>query len=89
MSEGLGYAALFDAAHYSCHIGHAKPLPAYFHAVCAATGMDATSILFIDDRPANIDAARQAGLHAAHFQLPRKAAGVALMGLLRSFGISL
>lgn len=64
MDEELGYERLFDDRFYSARLGHAKPDPAYFHAVLAALGADPAQVLFIDDRLENVDAARHCGLHA-------------------------
>ncbi|HEY8474487.1 MAG TPA: HAD-IA family hydrolase [Natronosporangium sp.] len=64
MDEELGYERLFDDRFYSARVGYAKPDPAYFHAVVTALAADPAELLFIDDRPENVDAARDCGLHA-------------------------
>ncbi|MFC9691648.1 HAD-IA family hydrolase [Kribbella sp. NPDC056951] len=69
MNDERGYAALFDQSFYSCDLGLAKPDPAYFRAILAATGAPASSVLFVDDIPANVEGARSAGLHAEVYDL--------------------
>lgn len=64
MSEGLNYRLLFDREFYSCFVGAAKPRVAFFEAVIAQLGCDASAILLLDDRAENVEAAKQAGLNA-------------------------
>ena len=59
--ETLGFRDRFDAIHYSADIGCGKPDPAFFAAVEARTGFAAADLALIDDRPANVEAARAAG----------------------------
>jgi putative hydrolase of the HAD superfamily len=51
----------FDAIHHSAAIGCGKPDPAYFAAVEARSGFGPADLVLIDDKAANIDAARAAG----------------------------
>lgn len=67
MSECLNYRALFDTEFYSCLIGAAKPKVSFFEIVVSKLGCDPSSVLFFDDRAENVEAARQAGLHAHVF----------------------
>ena len=69
MSKGLGYAAMFDAEFYSYELGHAKPDPRYFEHVLTRAGLEARTTLFIDDLPANLEAARAVGLNTMLFAL--------------------
>ncbi len=69
MSEVLGYRDLFDKEFYSCHIGIKKPDGRYFRAILGDLELPPNQILFIDDRQANVDSAREQGLHAATFHL--------------------
>ncbi|WP_405060541.1 HAD-IA family hydrolase [Kribbella sp. NBC_01505] len=83
MNDERGYAALFDHSFYSCDLGLAKPDPAYFRAILAATGAPASSVLFIDDLATNVEGARSAGLNAEVYDL---ATGTnTLTELLRSY----
>ena len=57
----LGFRHRFDAIHHSAALGCGKPDPAYFAAVEARTGFAPTDLVLIDDRAANVEAARAAG----------------------------
>lgn len=66
----------------SFETGRIKPDPAAFEQVVAFYGEPASSILFFDDNPANVDAAERTGMRA------RLCEGVdALAGLLEDEGI--
>ena len=52
---------LFESAYYSHLLGARKPDKAIFDAVIAQEGLDVTSTLFVDDLPANIEAAKLLG----------------------------
>jgi putative hydrolase of the HAD superfamily len=88
MSVDLRYAELFDAEYYSCEVRHAKPSEAYFETVIGLAGLEAGATLFIDDRAANVEAARRIGLHAEIF-VPHKAHdnGETMRGLLALHGL--
>jgi putative hydrolase of the HAD superfamily len=64
MRDELGYAGLFDGAFYSYEMGVAKPDPAYFEVIVEALGVPPDRLLFLDDRPDNVEAARSVGLRA-------------------------
>jgi putative hydrolase of the HAD superfamily len=64
MDDGLGYRTRFDDRFYSATVGHAKPDHAYFEAVLAALAEPAGQVLFIDDKAANVSAAKECGLRA-------------------------
>ena len=55
----------FDAIHYAADLGHAKPAPEFYAAIEARTGYAAADIFFIDDKAANVEAARVRGWNAA------------------------
>jgi putative hydrolase of the HAD superfamily len=89
MSEALGYSLTFDREFYSCHLGHAKPSITYFTEIVRLADLDPGRTLFVDDRVENVEAARQAGLRAAHFVLDEVGAGAKPMRLLlASFGLA-
>lgn len=69
MSEVLGYRHLFEQEFYSCHLGVKKPKQAYFRAIVNALGVPPNRMLFIDDRPHNVDAAREVGLHGSTYHI--------------------
>jgi putative hydrolase of the HAD superfamily len=88
MSATLGYARVFDHEFYSCHLGHAKPAEDYFHAILRIGGFDPARTLFLDDREANVQSARAAGLHAEHFILGEIGSGAeALRKILQPYGV--
>jgi putative hydrolase of the HAD superfamily len=66
-------------------VGAAKPAPAFFAAVVDALALPAAEILFVDDVPANVAAAREAGLEAAEWHHERGIA--ALDELLAPYGL--
>ena len=67
MQATLGYERIFAQRFYSCDIGLAKPDPAYFHYAISRLEVDPASVLFVDDVPANVAAARSVGLHSEVF----------------------
>jgi putative hydrolase of the HAD superfamily len=69
MSGTLGYSVQFDDLFFSCELGHAKPQPAYFEAVRDRLDLPGSAVLFVDDHPDNVSAARAMGLRAAVFEL--------------------
>jgi 2-haloacid dehalogenase len=52
----------------SCDIGFAKPSPQAFAAALRLVGAAPSRTLFVDDLPANVAGAREAGLRAVVFQ---------------------
>lgn len=63
----LGYGDLVDTAFFSCDLGAAKPDPAYFERILERLGVerqDAGRVVFLDDVPANVEAAASVGIVA-------------------------
>lgn len=85
MREHLGYQEIFDEQFYSCELGLAKPDPRYFTEICLRLGVDPATVVFVDDREDNVEAARSVGLHAEVF--PRDAGRTVLEALLRPYGL--
>lgn len=56
-----------DAVLFSCDIDTAKPEPKAFQLAIGALGVPAGEITFIDDRQANVNAAREEGMMAVHY----------------------
>jgi len=83
----LGYDELFDDLFISCHVGHAKPSHDYFEYMAQFLGRDPTSLLFIDDHPQNVEAARQVGLSAEVYSLETGPEG--MIALLSAHGIDI
>jgi putative hydrolase of the HAD superfamily len=59
--------AFFDHLIFSAEIGVVKPEPAAFEAAVQILGQRPQDVLFIDDRPANVQGAADAGLRALRF----------------------
>lgn len=53
-----------DRVHASCHFGVRKPEPAFYDRLVAATACAPGAVGFVDDRDANVTAARESGLRA-------------------------
>jgi putative hydrolase of the HAD superfamily len=70
------YDGHFDGQFYSCELGVAKPERAYFAAVLERLATPAEQVVFVDDRPANIDAARQLGIDARLYTGPEVITGI-------------
>ena len=62
--RGRGWSERFAAIHYAADLGWAKPAPEFFRAIEARTGLAASDIAFIDDKLANVAAARECGWRA-------------------------
>ena len=60
----------FPSRFFSCRLGVAKPEPAFFHVVRERIRLPGESILFLDDKLENVEAARAAGWQAAHVPAP-------------------
>lgn len=85
MSTELGYASMFDGELYSCKLGAAKPSELYFELALKAVGADASSTLFIDDRPENVEGAQRAGLKS--FLYDGRSGATVLKSHLLKFGV--
>lgn len=84
----LGYADLVDIAFFSCDLGAAKPDPEYFARILQRLGIDsgdAGRVVFLDDVPANVDAAASVGITALRHDPDTGADN--LRALLRSAGV--
>jgi putative hydrolase of the HAD superfamily len=89
MSERLAYRDVFDREFYSCHLGHMKPSPDYFHEIVRLAALDPSRTLFIDDRIDNVEGARRAGLQAEQFVLGDiGSGGDPLRRLLEMYGLA-
>ena len=88
MSEVLGYRDVFDREFYSCWLGYAKPSTSYFERILEALGLEADQVLFIDDHPANVEAALAVGLRAFVFAVaPDQDNRSVLLEALSPYGI--
>ena len=62
----------FEAIILSCEVGFRKPDPKIYKIVLKKLNLSASSCLFVDDKLANIKAARKLGMKAIRFQSPAK-----------------
>jgi putative hydrolase of the HAD superfamily len=64
------FAGRFDVAHFSHRTGRRKPDPGAYTALLEDLGLDASRVLFIDDKLRNVEAARALGLQGHVFRDP-------------------
>ena len=64
----VDWLPLFDVQVYSCDLGLVKPDEAIYARLVEEMGIEASRTLFVDDLPANVEAARRAGLQAVVFE---------------------
>jgi len=68
---------IFDPIIYSHEVGLAKPDPAIFRLACSLMDVPPTQMIFVDDVPGHVAAARGLGIHAiAHRRTPETIAEV-------------
>ena len=58
---------LFDGEVVSCEEGCVKPEPRIYEILLERYGLDPAETLFVDDRPANVEAARKQGIEGRLF----------------------
>ncbi len=68
--DTLEWLQPFEARFYSCHLRAVKPEPAAYRQVLDGLGTPAENVLFVDDRPDNVEAARREGIQAEVFTGP-------------------
>lgn len=69
LTENLGLGQYFEDIFYSARLGARKPYPEYFHKVDDILGREPTeSVLFFDDTPKVVEAAREHGWDAQEFR---------------------
>ena len=66
--EAYGYGNLVDDLVYSHEVGMLKPDPRIYALSCERLGVRPEEAVFLDDKPPFVAGAREAGLHAVHFQ---------------------
>jgi putative hydrolase of the HAD superfamily len=76
--DSLDWLAGFWPRLFSCRLRAVKPEPAAYAAVVDALDARPDQIAFLDDRPANVAAAREAGLRAHVFTDPGQIDAVAV-----------
>jgi putative hydrolase of the HAD superfamily len=78
----LGLDTAFDHVINSSSVGAAKPHPAIFQAALAAAGAAVADVLFVDDTPGHIEAARGLDIAGHHYAGPE-----GLRDVLRTWGL--
>ncbi len=58
----------FEAVVASYRVGARKPNPRFFRRLCDEVGIQPSKVLFVDDRPVNVEGAARAGLDAHLFR---------------------
>ena len=64
MREVRGYDDLVDGSYYSSELGAMKPDPEFFERILEDLDMPADRVGFVDDVPANVEAALSVGIRA-------------------------
>lgn len=72
--ERFEFINWFEGIVVSGEIGLIKPDPAIFHHLTRGFGLNPAETVFIDDVPANVEAARRLGFHAIRFVSPEQLA---------------
>ena len=63
-----GFEDLVDEIIYSHEAGITKPDPRVYALICARLGVRTQETVFLDDADLCVDGAREAGIHAVHYQ---------------------
>lgn len=66
----MGYYDLFSPLLLSYEIGVKKPNPEAFRILLKTLNLPASSVLFIDDRTENVEAAKKEGIDSIQFTSP-------------------
>jgi len=66
--ESFGLRGYFDFFFSSCHVGLRKPSPQIYRLALDVLQCEPEEVIFIDDRPGNVEAAAAMGIHAIRYQ---------------------
>ena len=77
----------FEVRVISCEVAEAKPEPSIFTLTADRLHLPPQDCLFVDDREANVEGARKAGMRTMHFESAETLA--ALTELLANLGVAL
>jgi FMN phosphatase YigB (HAD superfamily) len=72
MRKNFAWLRNFDCQIFSCEARMIKPDHAIYRHCLGFLGVRPSEALFIDDRPANVEAARNVGLTAIQFESSRQ-----------------
>ncbi|MEO8164751.1 MAG: HAD family phosphatase [Betaproteobacteria bacterium] len=79
----FGFLQWFESIVVSGEVGLAKPDPRIFALAIERCRLEPARTVFIDDSPRNVEAGRNAGMHALHFSDPQRLrAELAQLGML-------
>jgi putative hydrolase of the HAD superfamily len=65
--DAAEFASIFETRIFSCRLGTVKPDPAIYERTLELLGAAAADVIFLDDRIANVEAARTLGIRAHLF----------------------
>jgi putative hydrolase of the HAD superfamily len=68
--DAAEFATMFEQRIFSCRLGLVKPDPAIYAGALELLGAEPAEVIFVDDRPANVEAARALGIRAHLFRDP-------------------
>ncbi len=69
MHAQFEYDVRMDGCFYSHALGVAKPEPAYFELILSEIALEPDQVLFVDNSPRNVEAARDVGLRAELWEI--------------------
>lgn len=72
ITERYDWFKLFDGLVISCHTHSLKPEPDIYQTLLKKYSLNPRECLFIDDSPANVEGARQMGMHALQYISPEQ-----------------
>jgi len=67
--ERNDYFSLFDGVFYSFEIGHRKPEPEAFRVALKRSGLQASELVFVDDKPKNVEGAIDGGIEGIVYKI--------------------
>jgi len=68
LQRSFAWMNKFNFKTFSSHVGLLKPDPAIYEYTLRGLGVQPSEALFVDDRQANVEAARALGMHGIQFQ---------------------
>jgi len=81
MRKEFNWLDEFEVKIWSCELGIVKPDPAIYRHCLDALGCEPSRTLFFDDRPNNVEAARNLAMEAHIFQSAGQARAIVHMGI--------
>jgi putative hydrolase of the HAD superfamily len=74
VKETVDVLRVFDQFVLSYEVGAMKPGPGIYQEALRRSGLPAEACVFVDDRPGNVEGARQVGMQAFQFTSPQQCA---------------